>query len=64
MKTLFENRRRIDRSKLHAINTLDEDSRPQFIHSATYEQLTNRFGLSADALAAFTADKVKATGTR
>jgi transketolase len=64
MKTLFQKRRSIDLSKLHAINTLDEDQRPQFIHSATYEQLTTRFGLSADALAAFTADRVKAAGTR
>jgi transketolase len=63
-KTLFENRRSIDTSKLHAVNTLDEEHRPQFIHSATYEQLTKRFGLSADALASFTADRVNAAGAR
>ncbi len=61
MKTLFEKRQKIDTSRLYAVNTLDEKKRPQFIHSATYNQLTNRFGLCADALAAFVADKVKGT---
>ncbi len=34
-----------------AVNTLDAQGRPQFIHSATYEQLLERFGLSPAALA-------------
>lgn len=33
------------------INTLDRDGKPQFIHSATYEELIEVFGLSAAALA-------------
>jgi transketolase len=59
MKTLFEKRQKIDTSRLYAVNTLDEKNRPQFIHSATYNQLTARFGLSAETLAEFVADKVK-----
>jgi transketolase C-terminal domain/subunit len=35
-----------------AINTLDANGRPQFIHSGTYEELTDAFGLSAVAIAA------------
>jgi hypothetical protein len=37
---------------LLAINTLSEDGTPQFIHSATYEQLLEHFGLSAGQIAA------------
>ncbi len=33
--------------RILAINTLDADGRPQFIHSGTYEELTEAFGLSA-----------------
>ena len=29
-----------------AINTLDADGRPQFIHSGTYEELIEAFGLT------------------
>ena len=33
------------------VNTLDDAGKPQFIHSATYEELIEVFGLSATALA-------------
>ena len=38
-------------AKIHAVNTLNAEGRPQFIHSATYEELIEVFGLSATALA-------------
>jgi transketolase len=53
MKVLFKRRKHIDTSKLFSINTLDADGRPQFIHSATYDQLTGRYGLSAASLYSF-----------
>jgi transketolase len=34
-----------------AINTLDRDGRPQYIHSGTYEELTRAFGLSSNQIA-------------
>jgi len=37
--------------RLLAVNTLDAGGRPQFIHSGTYEELTEAFGLSSSALA-------------
>ena len=33
-------------SPVIAINTLDRDGRPQFIHSGTYEELIEAFGLT------------------
>jgi transketolase len=35
-----------------AINTLDADGRPRFIHSGTYEELIRVFGLSPAQIAA------------
>jgi transketolase len=53
MKVLFRHRRSgangLDR--IVAINTLDADGRPRYIHSGTYEELTAAFGLTGDALA-------------
>ena len=34
------------------INTLGADGRPQFIHSGTYEELIDAFGLSGPKIAA------------
>ena len=34
-----------------AINTLDAAGRPQFIHSGTYEELTEAFGLTPAQIA-------------
>ena len=64
MKTLFEKKQNIDTSRIHAVNTLDGEGKPQFIHSATYNQLATRFGLSAEALAEFILEKVNKTGSR
>ncbi len=38
-------------SRIMAINTLDSSGRPRFIHSGTYEELTDAFGLSPPLLA-------------
>ena len=54
LKVLHRNRESIDLGSLQqvsSINTLSADGRPQFIHSATYEELLAAFGLSPSALA-------------
>ncbi len=38
----------VDRAQVIAVNTLDSDGRPQFIHSGTYEELVEAFGLSGE----------------
>ncbi len=38
-------------SRVVSISTLDGEGKPQFIHSAMYEQLTNAFGLTSKAIA-------------
>jgi transketolase len=40
-----------DMRRILAINTLDRDGRPQFIHSGTYEQLVAAFGLAPSQIA-------------
>jgi transketolase len=45
-------------NKVEALNTLAADGRPQFIHSATYEELIEAFGLAPAALAHFIQDRV------
>ncbi len=50
-KTLFSSKETIDPAQLVPINTLDENGKPQFIHSATYQQLLNRFGLAPRQIA-------------
>jgi transketolase len=37
--------------KILAINTLDRNGRPHYIHSGTYEELTRAFGLTASQIA-------------
>ena len=51
-KVLYRHRDRVagKPGPVHTVNTLDEDGKPQFIHSATYEELIEVFGLSAVAL--------------
>ena len=49
-RSIWKHRARVETERLVAINTLDVEDRPQFIHSATYEQLLDRFGLSAGRL--------------
>jgi transketolase C-terminal domain/subunit len=49
-KTLFKQEKAFDISRLLPINCLDADGRPQFIHSATYEELLHKFGLAPSQL--------------
>jgi len=54
LKVLYRNRVPAEAnilSKVVSISTLDGEGMPQFIHSATYEQLTNAFGLTPEAIA-------------
>jgi transketolase len=50
-KALCKLREPIDTTRLVPINALDKNGRPQFIHSATYQQLVDHFGLSSGRLA-------------
>jgi deoxyxylulose-5-phosphate synthase len=47
-----------------SINTLDRDGKPQFIHSGTYEELIEAFGLTAPHLASAVMGALKARGSR
>jgi transketolase C-terminal domain/subunit len=52
-KTLFRRQRGVENLKnVLAINTLDRDGRPRYIHSGTYEELVEAFGLTPSAIAA------------
>jgi transketolase C-terminal domain/subunit len=54
LKLLYRNRNLADGSLRHVltVNTLTAEGQPQFIHSATYEELIEAFGLSPQRLAA------------
>lgn len=47
-----------------SINTLDRDGKPQFIHSGTYEELIEAFGLTARHIAAAVMGALDARGSR
>jgi transketolase len=49
-RAVFSGRSRIDTSRAFAINALDAQGRPRFIHSGTYEQLLEAFGLSSEQI--------------
>jgi transketolase len=51
-------------SPVLAINTLDRDGRPQFIHSGTYEELIEAFGLTASHIANTVMGALNARGSR
>jgi transketolase C-terminal domain/subunit len=54
LKVVYANRDRArleNLNKIFTINTLDTNRRPQFIHSATYEELIEAFGLTPAAIA-------------
>jgi transketolase len=54
LKTLYRCHECVDPGILKrtiTINTLDVDGRPQFIHSATYDELTAAFGMTPKAIA-------------
>ncbi|HTX34370.1 MAG TPA: transketolase C-terminal domain-containing protein [Bryobacteraceae bacterium] len=46
--------------RIVAINTLTAEGRPQFVHSGTYEELTEAFGLSSPQLAETVRNQVEA----
>jgi transketolase len=53
-KVFYRSRGQVDAQALDrivAINTLDADGHPQFIHSATYEELLAAFGMTPEAIA-------------
>lgn len=58
--TLFKRRDNIATGRAFAVNTLDEDGRPRFIHSGTYEQLLSAFGLAPSQLAGAITRRLKA----
>ena len=54
LKVLYRNRNRIDPQVLKrtlAINALSAEGKPQFLHSATYEELKSAFDLTPQAVA-------------
>ncbi len=48
---LYKHRSSIDPSRAFAVNTLDSEGKPRFIHSGTYDQLLSAFGLAPSQLA-------------
>ena len=61
---LWHRRGQGNASPVLAINTLDRDGRPQFIHSGTYEELIEGFGLTASHIAAAVVGAMNARGSR
>ena len=51
-------------SNVLALNTLDRHGRPQFIHSGTYEELIEAFGLTASHIASAVTAASNARGSR
>jgi transketolase len=51
-------------SRIVAINTLDRDGRPQFIHSGTYEELIEAFGLTPAHIASTVMSAINVGGPR
>jgi len=52
LKALYRRDKPLEsRGRILTINTLDREGRPQFIHSATYEQLLAAFGLAPSQIA-------------
>jgi transketolase len=49
-RVLYRHRRSAATAHVHGINTLDGEGRPRFIHSGTYEELLQTFGLAPDAI--------------
>ena len=51
-------------SRVITINTLDAVGRPQFIHSGTYEELIDAFGLTASHIATAVMSAIESEGSR
>jgi transketolase len=61
LKLLFRRQRGLEHmSNVMAINTLDANGKPQFIHSGNYDELIDAFGLTPSAIAAAIAARVRA----
>jgi len=59
LKVLYRHRKAsADLARVATINTLDSQGRPRFIHSGTYEELTEAFGLTAAQIAEFIEKRV------
>jgi transketolase len=52
LKVLYRRRTAVRTDRIRTVNTLGPDGRPRFIHSATYEELIEVYGLSGPKLAA------------
>jgi transketolase len=60
LKVLYRHRKAsADLARVATINTLDSQGRARFIHSGTYEELTDAFGLTAPQIADFVEKRVK-----
>ena len=58
---MYANRNRMRLEYLNnvaTINTLDANGKPQFIHSATYEELIDAFALTPAAIARTVCDRL------
>ena len=51
-------------SRVFSVNTLAAVGRPQFIHSGTYEELIEAFGLTAPHIAAAVMGAIESRGAR
>ena len=51
LKVLYRRGLAVSTNRILAINTLDASGKPQFIHSGTYEELTDAFGLTPAQIA-------------
>lgn len=63
LKVLYRHRKEVPADLLRrvlSISTLDHKGRPQFIHSATYEELTLAYGLTFEAIAETTRKAIAA----
>jgi transketolase len=60
LKVLYRHRKvSADLARVATINTLDSQGRARFIHSGTYEELVDAFGLTAAQIAEFIEKRVK-----
>jgi transketolase len=59
LKVLYRRGRTTSVDRILAINTLDPDGRPRFIHSGTYDELTDAFGLTPTKIAAAVAARLR-----
>jgi transketolase C-terminal domain/subunit len=59
LKVLYRHGRTADLSRVVTINTLDAGGKPRFIHSGTYEELIQAFGLTPQQIAEAIGNRVK-----